>query len=87
MSTKAHRQLQFGVLPCRVAGNGRVQVMLLTSRETGRWVIPKGWPMKGTRPREGAAQEAFEEAGLVGNVADGRRLGHGDEQGRREEGS
>jgi hypothetical protein len=46
MSTKAHKQLQFGVLPCRVAGNGRVQVMLLTSRETGRWVIPKGWPMK-----------------------------------------
>jgi 8-oxo-dGTP pyrophosphatase MutT (NUDIX family) len=55
MSTKAHKQLQFGVLPCRVAGNGRVQVMLLTSRETGRWVIPKGWPMKGKKPREVAA--------------------------------
>jgi 8-oxo-dGTP pyrophosphatase MutT (NUDIX family) len=31
--------------------------------------------MKGTRPREVAAQEAFEEAGLVGNIAGGRRLG------------
>jgi hypothetical protein len=41
MSTKTHKQLQFGVLPCRVAGNGQVQVMLLTSRETGRWSFRK----------------------------------------------
>jgi 8-oxo-dGTP pyrophosphatase MutT (NUDIX family) len=75
MSTKTHKQLQFGVLPCRVVGAGRVQVMLLTSRETGRWIIPKGWPMKGKTPRQVAAQEAFEEAGLVGNIAGGRRLG------------
>lgn len=46
----------------------RVQVLLLTSRDTGRWVIPKGWPM-GDKPAHGvAAQEAFEEAGVTGRV-------------------
>jgi 8-oxo-dGTP pyrophosphatase MutT (NUDIX family) len=40
--------------------------MLLTTRETRRWVIPKGWPMKGRNPAEVASQEAHEEAGLIG---------------------
>ncbi|MDO1581141.1 NUDIX hydrolase [Rhizobium oryzicola] len=44
------------------------RVLLLTSRETGRWVIPKGWPMKGKRSCAVAAQEAYEEAGVQGNV-------------------
>jgi 8-oxo-dGTP pyrophosphatase MutT (NUDIX family) len=44
--------------------------MLLTSRETGRWVIPKGWPSKGLKPREVAASEAYEEAGLVGSIGE-----------------
>jgi len=43
--------------------------MLITSRDTRRWVIPKGWPKKGTSPRHSAAREAFEEAGVVGAVA------------------
>lgn len=42
------------------------RVLLITSRETGRWVVPKGNPMKGFAPHEAAAQEAFEEAGLRG---------------------
>jgi 8-oxo-dGTP pyrophosphatase MutT (NUDIX family) len=42
--------------------------LLLTSRETGRWVIPKGWPIKGLKPYEVAAREAYEEAGLVGTI-------------------
>jgi 8-oxo-dGTP pyrophosphatase MutT (NUDIX family) len=45
--------------------------MLVTSRETRRWIIPKGWPQKGKPPHRCAAQEAFEEAGVVGLV--GRR--------------
>jgi 8-oxo-dGTP pyrophosphatase MutT (NUDIX family) len=49
--------------------------MLLTSRETRRWVIPKGWPMKGKKPAEVAAQEAFEEAGLVGQIIGKKPLG------------
>jgi 8-oxo-dGTP pyrophosphatase MutT (NUDIX family) len=45
--------------------------MLVTSRETRRWIIPKGWPKKGKSARRSAAREAFEEAGVVGAV--GRR--------------
>jgi len=45
--------------------------MLVTSRETRRWIIPKGWPQKGKAPHLSAAREAFEEAGVVGAV--GRR--------------
>ena len=46
--------------------DGLTRVLLITSRETGRWVVPKGNPMKGFAPHEAAAQEAFEEAGLSG---------------------
>ena len=42
--------------------------MLITSRETRRWVIPKGNPEKGLKPHALAAKEAYEEAGLVGEV-------------------
>ena len=52
------------------------QIMLLTSRETVRWVIPKGWPMKGKKPPEVAAQEAFEEAGLLGKIVGKKPLGN-----------
>lgn len=47
---------------------GELEVLLMTSRDTGRWVIPKGWPMAGKQAREVAAQEAFEEAGIRGTV-------------------
>ena len=43
-----------------------MRVMLITSRETQRWVVPKGNPIKGLRAHEAAAQEAFEEAGIEG---------------------
>ena len=43
--------------------------MLVSSRETGRWVLPKGWPMKGIKPHNSAAREALEEAGILGKVA------------------
>lgn len=42
--------------------------MLVTSRGTGRWVLPKGWEEPGSTPHEQAAREAFEEAGLIGEV-------------------
>jgi 8-oxo-dGTP pyrophosphatase MutT (NUDIX family) len=51
-----------------------VQVLLITSRETGRWVIPKGWPMAGLTPSEAALREAWEEAGVQGRIQD-RALG------------
>jgi 8-oxo-dGTP pyrophosphatase MutT (NUDIX family) len=42
--------------------------MLVTSRRTGRWIIPKGWPMKQEAPHAASAREAREEAGVVGEV-------------------
>ena len=47
-----------------------LEILLVTSRETARWVIPKGWPMTGKTPRESAACEAFEEAGVAGAMGD-----------------
>jgi 8-oxo-dGTP pyrophosphatase MutT (NUDIX family) len=58
-------------LPYRVSNGSRAEFMLVTSRETRRWIIPKGWPKKGKSPRQSAAREAFEEAGVRGAV--GRR--------------
>jgi 8-oxo-dGTP pyrophosphatase MutT (NUDIX family) len=55
-------------VPLRFDERGAAQVLLVTSRETQRWVIPKGWPMKGRRPCDAAAQEAFEEAGVIGKI-------------------
>ncbi len=45
------------------------EILLITSRDTGRWVIPKGWPMKKRKPHQVAQQEALEEAGIVGQAA------------------
>jgi 8-oxo-dGTP pyrophosphatase MutT (NUDIX family) len=49
---------------------GHVQILLITSRDTGRWVIPKGWPMNGLTDAAAAAREAWEEAGVEGKVKD-----------------
>jgi 8-oxo-dGTP pyrophosphatase MutT (NUDIX family) len=58
---------QYAALPYR--DKGGLEILLLTSRETRRWVIPKGWPMAGKAPHDAAAQEAVEEAGVVGHVS------------------
>lgn len=60
--------IQTGVLPWRLADNKGIEVLLVTSRRSGRWTIPKGWPMAGKSLAEAAAQEAFEEAGVMGTV-------------------
>ena len=65
------RRLQYGALPYRRANGHRAEFMLVTSRETRRWIIPKGWPKRGKSPHRSAAREAFEEAGVLGAV--GRR--------------
>ena len=61
--------VQYAALPWRVVGR-QVQILLITSRGTQRWVIPKGWPMRGLKPQDAAATEAAEEAGIVGEVED-----------------
>jgi 8-oxo-dGTP pyrophosphatase MutT (NUDIX family) len=59
---------QYGVMACREAEGGGRQVLLITSRETKRWVIPRGNPIAGLSPAEAAAQEAWEEAGIKGET-------------------
>lgn len=59
--------IQYAALPYRLVGR-RVEILLITSRQTRRWVIPKGWPMDAKAPSEAAAAEAVEEAGVVGQV-------------------
>ena len=62
---------QTGALCYRVTRKRGPEVLLVTSRDTGRWVIPKGWLMKDRSPAEAALREAFEEAGVEGEVAGG----------------
>jgi 8-oxo-dGTP pyrophosphatase MutT (NUDIX family) len=63
-------RLQYGALPYRFSAAGEVELLLVTSRARGRWIIPKGWPIKGLKPPRSAAREAFEEAGVRGDVGD-----------------
>ncbi len=58
---------QYGAV-CWRLHRGRVEVVLVTSRDTGRWIIPKGWPIAGLTPADTAAQEAWEEAGVEGEI-------------------
>jgi 8-oxo-dGTP pyrophosphatase MutT (NUDIX family) len=58
---------QFAALPYRVAAEG-LEILLVTSRDTRRWVIPKGWPLKREKPHASAAREALEEAGVTGKI-------------------
>ena len=67
-------RIQYGALPYRLDGNAFIEVLLVTSRRTRRWIIPKGWPIKGMTPARAAAREAYEEAGVRGRVA-GRAIG------------
>ncbi len=70
VAAKRETRTQFAVLPFRAKKKDGIEVMLISSLDTGRWIIPKGWPMDGMRPAEAAAQEAWEEAGLRGRVYD-----------------
>ncbi|GAB1364444.1 NUDIX hydrolase [Rhodobacter sp.] len=58
---------QIGALCWRPHGSGH-EVLLITSRDTGRWVIPKGWMMQGLTGAGSAAREAWEEAGIEGEA-------------------
>lgn len=70
---KSEVRTQFAALCYRIK-RGKVQVLLVTSRRTKRWIVPKGWPMEGRTPAASALQEAWEEAGVRGR-ADGACLG------------
>ena len=67
---------QVGALVWRF-DEGVLKVLLVTSRDTGRFVIPKGWPMKKLTDAKAAAKEAFEEAGVTGKTG-AKPIGHYD---------
>jgi 8-oxo-dGTP pyrophosphatase MutT (NUDIX family) len=58
---------QAGVIAYRVVDGG-IRVLLMTSRDTGRWIIPKGNIKTGTTPAKAAEREAYEEAGIRGEI-------------------
>ena len=64
--------VQSGALPWRVKSgkkaDKKAEVLLVTGRRSGRWMIPKGWPMAGKTLADSAAREAFEEAGIKGRI-------------------
>jgi len=66
--------IQYAALPYRLARDG-VEILLVTSRRTQRWIVPKGWPIDGLAPAACAALEALEEAGVSGEIQK-RPIGH-----------
>ncbi|MEH2414616.1 NUDIX hydrolase [Nostoc sp.] len=74
MSGKVSKVLkQSGVIPYRV-NNGKIEILLITTRNFQDWVIPKGDIPNGMSPPDSAAKEAWEEAGVIGQV-DANELG------------
>jgi 8-oxo-dGTP pyrophosphatase MutT (NUDIX family) len=72
-SKTGQRRRQVAALPWRAAlgaDGADLEILLVSSRETRRWVIPKGWPMRGKADHLAAAQEAYEEAGLDGRIVE-----------------
>jgi 8-oxo-dGTP pyrophosphatase MutT (NUDIX family) len=71
-AVKSESRTQFGALCFRRSKTKKagVEVLLVSSRDTGRWIIPKGWPMDRETPAAAAAMEAWEEAGVRGRVHD-----------------
>lgn len=61
---------------CYRDGKAGKQVLLITSRDTGRWIVPKGWPMEDKDDGEAALQEAWEEAGVRKADVSEQPIGH-----------
>lgn len=83
--TRDPKEEQVAALCYRGKGKKR-RILLITSRDTGRWVLPKGWPVEGLDGPGSAAQEAWEEAGVrpakikaraIGIFEYGKRLDNG----------
>lgn len=66
MSGKPRKQV--AALPVAREADGSLRVLVITSRETRRFIVPKGWPIKGLEDHQSAETEAREEAGLVGHA-------------------
>jgi len=69
IAARTNAGTQVAALPYRVTEAG-VEILLITSRRTHRWIVPKGWQDKGSTPHADAAREAMEEAGVSGEIAE-----------------
>lgn len=67
-SRKQTPALQVAALCWRYNRKGKLRFLMITSRDTGRWIIPKGWTMHNRTDAEAAEREAWEEAGVKGNI-------------------
>lgn len=63
------KSFQVAALPVLENKKGQLRILLVTSRETKRWVTPKGWPWAKHSKRAAAAREAWEEAGVTGDIS------------------
>ncbi len=63
-------RIQYGALPYRFTSFAALEILIVTTRQTRRWIVPKGWPIRRLRPAKSAAREAYEEAGVRGRVGD-----------------
>ena len=64
---KTDVRAQIAALCFRYRG-GKLEFCIVTTRSTGRWIIPRGWPTHKHTPYDGAAIEAYEEAGVRGRA-------------------
>ena len=61
------RNLQAAAIPYRW-NSGRLEIAMITRRQGGSWIVPKGNVEPGETPRQSARREASEEAGLLGKI-------------------
>lgn len=69
VASKVRCHAQFAALPWRMT-NGSLEILLITTLKTRRWIVPKGWPIDALAPHACAAREALEEAGVSGTVCE-----------------
>ena len=68
MARKGKPIRQVAAIPFRLNDAGTLEVLLITSNTTKRFIVPKGWPMKGKSGKRAARIEAEEEAGVTGKM-------------------
>jgi 8-oxo-dGTP pyrophosphatase MutT (NUDIX family) len=66
---------QHGALPFVIRRCGEIRILLVTTRGRRDWIIPKGWPVRGLTAAATAEREAFEEAGVIGNIVGDKPVG------------
>jgi len=69
----AYYYTQSGVLPYRIH-QGKLEILIVSSRNNKRWILPKGIVDPGLTPQQSAVKEAYEEAGIEGRI-DTQKLG------------